>query len=165
MSDDEKYMQLALEQAQLAYDLGEVPVGAVVVLDGQVVGRGYNQPITGCDPSLHAEVVAVRDAAKNLANYRLANAQLYVTIEPCTMCAGLLMHARIAKLIYGACEPKSGVIESACQLYQQPFYNHIIEVKKGVLAEQASAIMTQFFQHRRDQKKRLKQQANNKNNE
>ena len=159
MTTDEEFMQLALEQAQLAFDVGEVPVGAIVVLNGEVIGRGFNQPITQCDPSLHAEMVAIRDAAKTIGNYRLNDAELFVTIEPCTMCAGLLMHARIGRLIYGATEPKAGVIESATQLYDQPFYNHVIEVKKGVLAEEASAIMSRFFQYRRDQKKKLKQQS------
>ena len=125
---DQYFMQLALQQAQLAYEKGEVPVGAIVVLKGEVIGRGYNQPISSLDPSAHAEVVALRDAAKNIGNYRLSGASLYVTVEPCTMCSGLLVHSRIGRLVYGTTEPKSGVIESAMCLLDQPFYNHKIEI-------------------------------------
>jgi tRNA(adenine34) deaminase len=153
---DQNFMKLALEQGQLAYDAGEVPVGAVVVLDGQVIGRGYNKPITSLDPSAHAEVVALRDAALNIGNYRLANAVLYVTVEPCTMCSGLLVHSRIARLVYGTTEPKSGVIESAMCLLEQPFYNHKIEITGGVLAQEASTLMSDFFTMRRAGKKKLK---------
>ena len=153
---DQNFMKLALEQGQLAYDAGEVPVGAVVVLDGQVIGRGYNKPITSLDPSAHAEVVALRDAALNIGNYRLANAVLYVTVEPCTMCSGLLVHSRIARLVYGTTEPKSGVIESAMCLLDQPFYNHKIEITGGVLAQEASTLMSDFFTMRRAGKKKLK---------
>ncbi|MFT6190315.1 MAG: tRNA(adenine34) deaminase [Oleispira sp.] len=153
---DQNFMKLALEQGRLAYDAGEVPVGAVVVLDGQVIGRGYNKPITSLDPSAHAEVVALRDAALNIGNYRLANAVLYVTVEPCTMCSGLLVHSRIARLVYGTTEPKSGVIESAMCLLEQPFYNHKIEITGGVLAQEASTLMSDFFTMRRAGKKKLK---------
>jgi len=153
---DQNFMKLALEQGQLAYDAGEVPVGAVVVLDGQVIGRGYNKPITSLDPSAHAEVVALRDAALNIGNYRLANAVLYVTVEPCTMCSGLLVHSRIARLVYGTTEPKSGVIESAMCLLDQPFYNHKIEITGGMLAQEASTLMSDFFTMRRAGKKKLK---------
>lgn len=153
---DQTFMKLALEQGRLAYDAGEVPVGAVVVLDGQVIGRGYNKPISSLDPSAHAEVVALRDAALNIGNYRLANAVLYVTVEPCTMCSGLLVHSRIARLVYGTTEPKSGVIESAMCLLEQPFYNHKIEITGGVLAQEASTLMSDFFTMRRAGKKKLK---------
>ena len=153
---DQNFMKLALEQGQLAYDAGEVPVGAVVVLDGQVIGRGYNKPITSLDPSAHAEVVALRDAALNIGNYRLSKAVLYVTVEPCTMCSGLLVHSRIARLVYGTTEPKSGVIESAMRLLDQPFYNHKIEISGGVLAKEASTLMSEFFSMRRAGKKKLK---------
>ena len=153
---DETFMQAALAQAQLAFDAGEVPVGAVVVIDGQIVGRGYNQPITSLDPSAHAEMQALRDAAGNIGNYRLPGATLYVTVEPCTMCTGLLIHSRINRLVYGTCEPKAGAIDSALQLLQQPCYNHQIEVLGGVLADECSTIMSEFFQLRREAKKRLK---------
>lgn len=152
-------MRQALEQAQLAYDAGEVPVGAVVVLDGQVIGRGFNQPITSLDPSAHAEMVALRDAAQTIGNYRLSGATLYVTVEPCTMCSGLLVHSRIQRLVYGTTEPKAGAVESAMTLLDQPCFNHTIERKNGVLAEECSAIMSEFFAMRRAAKKRLKQRS------
>jgi tRNA(adenine34) deaminase len=155
--NDQIFMNLALEQGQLAFECGEVPVGAVVVLAGQVIGRGYNKPITSLDPSAHAEVVALRDAAKNIGNYRLSGAILYVTVEPCTMCAGLLVHSRIDRLVYGTTEPKSGVIESAMCLLDRPFYNHKIDIIGGVLAKEASSLMSDFFTMRRAGKKKLKQ--------
>ena len=155
--NDEYFMSLALEQGQLAFDAGEVPVGAVVVLAGQVIGRGYNKPITSLDPSAHAEVVALRDAAKNIGNYRLSGATLYVTVEPCTMCAGLLVHSRIERLVYATTEPKSGVIESAMCLLDSAFYNHKIEILGGIMAQEASALMSDFFTMRREAKKKLKQ--------
>jgi tRNA(adenine34) deaminase len=155
--NDQTFMNLALEQGQLAFECGEVPVGAVVVLAGQVIGRGYNKPITSLDPSAHAEVVALRDAAKNIGNYRLSGAILYVTVEPCTMCAGLLVHSRIDRLVYGTTEPKSGVIESAMCLLDRPFYNHKIDIIGGVLAKEASSLMSDFFTMRRAGKKKLKQ--------
>jgi tRNA(adenine34) deaminase len=154
---DQNYMRLALEQGQLAFDCGEVPVGAVVVLAGQVIGRGYNKPITSLDPSAHAEVVALRDAAKNIGNYRLSGATLYVTVEPCTMCTGLLVHSRIERLVYGTTEPKSGVIESAMCLLDSPFYNHKIDILGGVLAQEAATLMSDFFTLRRESKRKLKQ--------
>ena len=155
--DDHLFMQQALAQAQLAFAAGEVPVGAVVVLDGEVIGRGYNQSITSLDPSAHAEMVALRDAAKTIGNYRLSGATLYVTVEPCSMCSGLLVHSRIQRLVYGTTEPKAGAVESAIQLLDQPFLNHTIERRGGVLAEACSAIMSEFFAQRRAAKKRLKQ--------
>ena len=157
MNKDEDFMRLALEQAQLAYDAGEVPVGAIVVLDGEVIGRGYNCPISTLDPSAHAETMAIRDAASNIGNYRLSHATLYVTVEPCTMCTGLLIHSRIKRLVFGTVEPKSGAIVSAIPLLEQEFYNHSIEVCRGILSNEASQIMTDFFQMRRDAKKKLKQ--------
>ena len=156
MNRDQEYMQLALEQAKLAFDAGEVPVGAVVVLDGEVVGAGYNCPITTLDPSAHAEVTAIRNAAKNIGNYRLSGATLYVTVEPCSMCSGLLVHSRLKRLVYGTKEPKSGAVESAIQLLNSDFFNHTIEVCGGILSNECSQIMTDFFQMRRDAKKRLK---------
>jgi tRNA(adenine34) deaminase len=155
--NDQYFMSLALEQGQLAYDIGEVPVGAVVVLDGQVIGRGYNKPITSLDPSAHAEIVALRDAAKNIGNYRLSGATLFVTVEPCTMCSGCLVHARIERLVYATTEPKSGVVESAMCLLDSPFFNHKVEACGGVLAAEASKLMSDFFKMRREGKKKLKQ--------
>lgn len=154
---DQTFMSLALEQAQLAYDDGEVPVGAVVVVAGEVVGRGYNKPISTLDPSAHAEVVALRDAAKNIGNYRLSGATLYVTVEPCAMCAGCLVHSRIERLVYATTEPKSGVVESAMRFLDSEFLNHKVEVSAGVLAQDAADIMSSFFKMRREGKKKLKQ--------
>ena len=157
IADDEQGMRAALAMAQQAYDAGEVPVDAVVVLDGYIIGRGFNQPISRVDPSAHAEMVAIREAAQCIGNYRLAGATLYVTVEPCTMCTGLLIHSRIARLVYGAAEPKAGAIQSALQLPQQPFYNHVMDIKDGVLADECSQLMSDFFAMRREAKKRLKQ--------
>lgn len=156
---DSFFMLQALAQARLAFEAGEVPVGAVVVLDGEIIGRGYNQPITSLDPSAHAEMVALRDAAKNIGNYRLTGATLYVTVEPCSMCSGLLVHSRIQRLVYGTTEPKAGAVESAIELLDQPFFNHTIERTSGVRAEECSAIMSEFFAMRRAAKKRLKQRT------
>jgi tRNA(adenine34) deaminase len=155
--NDQYFMSLALEQGRLAYDIGEVPVGAVVVQDGVVIGRGYNKPITSLDPSAHAEIVALRDAAKNIGNYRLSGATLFVTVEPCTMCSGCLVHARIERLVYATTEPKSGVVESAMCLLDSPFFNHKVEACGGVLAAEASKLMSDFFKMRREGKKKLKQ--------
>src|SRR6188768_1651489 len=121
-------MQEALALAKRADERGEVPVGAVVVLNGEVVGRGHNQPISSVDPTAHAEIVALRDAAQRVGNYRLTGATLYVTVEPCLMCVGALVHARIARLVYGAPEPKAGAIESAMQAHEHPALNHRLEV-------------------------------------
>ena len=153
---DISWMQQALIQAQLAADQDEVPVGAVVVLDGKIIGEGYNQPISGSDPTAHAEIMALRAAAKKTGNYRLPGATLYVTIEPCTMCIGAMVHARIDRLVYGALEPKAGMVESQLNLIKQPCYNHQIETCGGVLAEPCSQIISDFFQRRRREKKQRK---------
>lgn len=147
-----EHMRSALLLAERAYSQGEVPVGAVVVLNGEVIGQGWNQPISACDPTAHAEVLALRDAAAKMGNYRLPGAELYVTIEPCTMCAGALMHARIARLIYGASEPKAGVVNSQGNVLSQPHWNHRLEWQGGVLAEEAAQLMQRFFQQRRVRK-------------
>lgn len=146
---DYMYMQRALELAAQAGEQGEVPVGAVVVVDGEIIGEGYNQPIAACDPSAHAEVMALRAAAAQQKNYRLPQSTLYVTIEPCTMCFGTMIHARVAKVVYGAPEPRAGAVVSQLQLPAQPFFNHKIQVEGGVLQEQASALVRDFFQKRR----------------
>ncbi|QKX18837.1 tRNA adenosine(34) deaminase TadA [Microbulbifer sp. YPW1] len=143
------FMQQALALAAKGAELGEVPVGALVVLDGEIIGEGFNQPISTSDPSAHAEVKALRDAASRRNNYRLPGATLYVTIEPCTMCFGTLIHARIARLVYGAAEPRAGVVASQLQLAEQTFFNHKIEVEGGVLAAEAGALVREFFQKRR----------------
>lgn len=146
-------MQLALQVAQRAYDLLEVPVGAIVVHQGVVIGAGHNQPITTHDPSAHAEMVAIRQAAQQLQNYRLSDCTLYVTVEPCTMCTGLLIHSRIARVVFGATEPKAGAMVSALRLPEQSFYNHVLQVQGGVLEQQCSQLMSDFFAMRRAQKK------------
>ncbi|XTP31799.1 tRNA adenosine(34) deaminase TadA [Microbulbifer sp. MCCC 1A16149] len=143
------FMQQALALAAKGAELGEVPVGALVVLDGEVIGEGFNQPISSSDPSAHAEVKALRDAASRQNNYRLPGATLYVTIEPCTMCFGTLIHARIARLVYGAAEPRAGVVASQLQLAEKTFFNHKIEVEGGVMAAEAGALVREFFQKRR----------------
>ncbi|TLM79726.1 tRNA adenosine(34) deaminase TadA [Microbulbifer harenosus] len=143
------FMQQALGLAAKAAELGEVPVGALVVLDGEIIGEGFNQPITASDPSAHAEVVALRAAARHMSNYRLPGATLYVTIEPCTMCFGTLIHARIARLVYGASEPRAGVVASQLQLAEQTFFNHRIQVEGGVMQDEAGALVRAFFQKRR----------------
>ncbi len=146
---DNYWMQFALQQAQLAAQCGEVPVGAVLVRDDEIIGAGFNQPISSCDPTAHAEIVALRAAATAAANYRLPDSTLYVTIEPCTMCAGALIHARVKRLVFGAPEPRAGAIVSALQLYDGDYYNHRIEVTAGVMAESCSELMQRFFRERR----------------
>lgn len=148
-NSDEHWMQLALEQAQLAAAVGEVPVGAVLIKDNQLVASGFNQPISSCDPTAHAEIVVLRAAAKNLSNYRLPGTTLYVTIEPCTMCVGALIHARVERLVFGATEPRAGAIVSAARLLDGAQFNHRIAVQGGVLAETCAAVMQQFFRKKR----------------
>lgn len=149
MTDDETWMRDALALAEQGAAEGEVPVGALVVRDGRVLGRGWNRPISAHDPTAHAEVMALRDAARNEANYRLPGATLYVTIEPCTMCFGALMHARITRLVFGATEPRAGACVSQLRLPEQTFYNHRIEVTGGVLAEDSANLLRAFFRHKR----------------
>ncbi len=142
-------MRAALKLAQQAQAIGEVPVGAVVVKAGAIIGRGYNQSITTKDPTAHAEVMAMRDAAQNIGNYRLLDCTLYVTLEPCVMCIGALFHARIARLVYAATDPKTGVCGSVIDLPAETRLNHHMQVSGGVLAEEASTMLKQFFAARR----------------
>jgi len=142
-------MREALDEARKAFDAGEVPVGAVVVMNGQIVGRGFNQPISAADPTAHAEVLALRDAARAMANYRLVQSTLYVTIEPCLMCVGAMVHARVATLVFGALEPKAGAIVSSCQAHENPSLNHRIEIVSGVLDDECRAMIQEFFKSRR----------------
>ena len=142
-------MRLALEQAREAERRGEVPVGAIVVLDGEVIGAGCNQPISAHDPTAHAEIVALRAAARRIGNYRLSGATLYVTIEPCQMCVGAMVHARISRLVYGTREPKAGAIESAMRAHEHPALNHRLIAEGGVLEDDCRAIMQEFFEERR----------------
>lgn len=146
---ESRYMQLALEQARRAWAQGEVPVGAVVVCDGEVVAVGYNQPIGRHDPTAHAEIVALRAAAEKLGNYRLPGCELYVTLEPCAMCSGAMMHARLARVVYAATDPKTGACGSVVDLFAQEQLNHHTEVVGGVMAEEASAMLKGFFAERR----------------
>ena len=142
-------MRVALEQAREAERRGEVPVGAVVVIDGIVVGAGFNQPIGSNDPTAHAEIVAIREAAARRGNYRLTGATVYVTIEPCQMCVGAMVHARIARLVYGTREPKAGAIESVMRAHDHPALNHRMLATGGVLEEECRALVQRFFQDRR----------------
>ncbi|NVK36374.1 MAG: tRNA adenosine(34) deaminase TadA [Gammaproteobacteria bacterium] len=153
MNQDEIFMQAAIEQAKLADQLNEVPVGAVVVLDGEIIGRGFNQPISANDPTAHAEVMALRDAAKQIENYRLVNADLYVTVEPCTMCSGAIVHSRIRRIIYGTAEPKAGVAHSQENMFSKPYFNHQVDVTSGVLAQACADVIQAFFKRRREEKK------------
>ena len=150
---DELWMHEALSLADHAENAGEVPVGAVVVLNGEIIGEGWNHPISGNDPTAHAEIMALRDAASRIANYRLVDADLYVTIEPCTMCAGALVHARVRRIVYGAAEEKAGVVDSNGQLLQQSWMNHRVDVVQGVLEKQCKEKISQFFKRRRAEKK------------
>ena len=154
--EHEMFMVQAIIEAKKAAALTEIPVGAVVVLNGEIIGRGFNQPISSHNPCAHAEILALQDAAKHIKNYRLVNAKLYVTIEPCTMCTGAIVHARIEQVIYGALEPKAGVVCSQMKGFEQPYFNHQVEVVAGVLAEECSQVIKDFFKMRREQKKQQK---------
>jgi tRNA(adenine34) deaminase len=145
----DSFMRQALAQADLAGAAGEVPVGAVVVLDGRVLGAGHNQPIGATDPTAHAEVVALRSAATATGNYRLTGATLYVTVEPCLMCVGAMVHARIGTLVYGTSEPKAGAIDSTQRAHEHPALNHRMTVVAGVLAAECGQRLKQFFADRR----------------
>ena len=149
MDTHDVFMRAALEEARKGFDAGEVPVGAVVVADGRIIGRGYNQPIGGHDPTAHAEVVAIRAAAREIGNYRLVGSTLYVTIEPCLMCVGAMVHARVETLVFGAPEPKAGAVVSTCRAHELPSLNHRIEVLGGVLEDDCRAIIQEFFRGRR----------------
>lgn len=158
--EDEQWMQLAFEQAASAASIGEIPVGAVIVSAGQVIGQGYNQPIAAHDPTAHAEIVAIRQACQNAQNYRLPDdATLYVTLEPCTMCVGALVHSRIQRVVFAATEPKAGSLISARQLLSNNgYYNHVFEFSSGCLQQQCSNQLSDFFKMRREQKKQLRLQ-------
>ena len=153
-ADDERYMRRALELAQHAADEHEeVPVGAVLVLDGLVVGEGWNQSISHNDPSAHAEICALRDAGKRLGNYRFPNSTLYVTLEPCVMCAGAIVHARVARVVFAAADPKTGAAGSVFDLLADPRHNHRVTVQGGLLAEDAGQRLTDYFRAKRARSK------------
>ena len=142
-------MRLALDEARLALAAGEVPIGAVVVVDGDVVGRGFNRPISASDPTAHAEIVALRQAAAAVGNYRLSGADLYVTLEPCLMCVGALIHARVSTVVFGAREPKTGALVSAMRALDIPTLNHRFAIVEGVLEEECRTIVQEFFKGKR----------------
>lgn len=156
---DHFFMHQALALAEQAEALGEVPVGAVVVYQGEVIGRGYNRVITDADPSAHAEMLAMREAAHYLQNYRTLDTTLYVTLEPCPMCAGMLVHSRIRRIVFGAYDAKTGAAGSVFNLLQEPRLNHQVEITGGVLAEPCATRLSDFFKLRRAAKKALKQAA------
>ncbi|MFT5889456.1 MAG: tRNA(adenine34) deaminase [Zhongshania sp.] len=153
---DEHWMRQALILAQQADQANEIPVGAVIVSHNAVIGEGFNQPIYSSDPTAHAEIIALRNAAQNINNYRLPNSTLYVTVEPCAMCAGAIIHGRIERLVFGTTEPKAGAVCSHLQLFDQPQMNHRVEWLGGVLADEASATVQAFFARRREEKRALK---------
>jgi tRNA(adenine34) deaminase len=149
MVSDELWMEEALHCAQRALELGEVPVGAVVICEGKIVGRGWNRNISDSDPSAHAEIVALREAGVLVGNHRLGQCELFVTIEPCAMCAGAIVHARIRRLVYGADDPKAGSVHSVLQVLNHPQLNHRIEVLGGILAGRSAEMLQEFFRKRR----------------
>jgi len=150
-NSDELFMEEALRSAQRALEAGEVPVGAVVVCGGKIVGRGGNRSLADCDPTAHAEIVALREAGAALGNHRLEGCELFATIEPCAMCAGALVHARLKRLVYGADDPKAGAIRSVMQVLNHPSLNHRMEVRTGVLAGRCAELLQSFFRQRREE--------------
>ena len=149
MAADEIHMRSALQLAREAATVDEVPVGAIVVVAGEIVGCGFNQPISRHDPTAHAEIMALRDAAKRLGNYRLPGSTLYVTLEPCVMCTGAIMHARVGRVVFGARDPKTGAAGSVVDLYAEPRLNHHALIQGGVLADECAALLSNFFLARR----------------
>ncbi len=148
---DRQFMAMAIEQAKAARDLDEVPVGAIVVLDEKVVGTGHNRPVVDHDPSAHAEIVALRIAANAIQNYRLTGATLYVTLEPCIMCAGAILHARVGRVVFGCRDPRAGAAGSQLNLIQSEFLNHQASVEAGVLEDECRQLLTEFFDRKRIQ--------------
>jgi len=149
MSDHDVFMRAALEEARKGFEAGEVPIGAVVTLGGRIIGRGFNQPIGRVDPTAHAEITALRDAAAAIGNYRLIGSTLYVTIEPCMMCVGAIVHARVGTLVFGAAEPKAGAVVSTMRAHEHTALNHRLNVVDGVLDADCRAIIREFFKLRR----------------
>jgi tRNA(adenine34) deaminase len=152
-NSDELFMEEALRAAQRGLEAGEVPVGAVVVCDGAVIARGWNRNLSGNDPTAHAEIVALREAGSIIGNHRLGNCDLFATIEPCAMCAGALVHARIRRLVFGADDPKAGAVQSVMQVVNNPRLNHRMDVKEGVLASRCAELLQSFFRARRPQER------------
>lgn len=154
--EDSRWMAYAITLAARGETLGEVPVGAVIIQEGKVIGEGFNQPITSNDPTAHAEVIALRQASMQMQNYRLVGATIYVTLEPCTMCVGAFVHARIARLVFGATEPKAGAVVSKSQLLDNDYFNHRVLYSGGLMAQQCQHQLSQFFAFRREQKRQQK---------
>lgn len=152
-AEDLHWMERAISLAAQGEALGEVPVGAVIVQDGEILGEGFNQPISSCDPSAHAEIVALRQAAARVNNYRLVNSTIYVTLEPCTMCVGALVHARISRLVYGTLEQKAGAVVSKARLLDSDYFNHKVNYSGGLLAQQCQHQLSNFFAKRRAQQR------------
>jgi tRNA(adenine34) deaminase len=150
---DQAFMGLALEEARRAFEAGEVPVGAIVVRDGQVIGRGHNSSIASSDPTAHAEIVALRRAAESARNYRLTGAVLYATVEPCAMCCGAALHARLARLVYGSADPKGGAARSLYRLLDDRRLNHVVELETNVRADESAALLRRFFEVRRSEQR------------
>ena len=148
-NSDELWMEEALRCAQRALEAGEVPVGAIVTFENRIVGRGWNRNISDADPTAHAEIIALRDAGKSVGNHRLEGCELFATIEPCAMCAGALVHARIRRLVYGADDPKAGAVHSVMQVLNHPQLNHRLEVSRGILAGRSAELLQTFFRNRR----------------
>jgi len=157
-ADDERWMIYAIALATQGEALGEVPVGAVIVQDGNKIGEGFNQPISSHDPTAHAEIIALRQAAQQIQNYRLIGSTIYVTLEPCTMCVGALVHARIARLVFGTTETKAGVVVSKSQLLDSDYINHKVDYAGGLMAQQCQHQLSDFFAARREQKRKEKQE-------
>lgn len=153
-AEDEQWMSYALRLAAKGEAIGEVPVGAVIVQDGNIIGEGFNQPISSHDPTAHAEIVALRQAAMQVKNYRLVGSTIYVTLEPCTMCVGALVHARIARLVFGTAETKAGAVVSKSQLLDNDYFNHRVDYTGGLMAQQCQHQLSQFFAARREQKRK-----------
>jgi len=148
-NSDTIWLHKAIELAKCAEEAGEVPVGAVVVLENKIIGSGWNQPISRCDPTAHAEIIALRDAAQNMGNYRLPSTTLYVTLEPCAMCVGAMLHARISRLVFGAYDPKTGAVTSVFSFLDADHLNHRIIYRGGILAVECGALLTNFFKKKR----------------
>lgn len=158
-NQDNVFMAMALEEARKAETLGEVPIGAILVRDGEVIGKGYNLRETSKDPTAHAELIAIRMASEHLGGWRLMGSTLYVTLEPCPMCAGAIVQARIEKVVFGVSDPKAGCAGTLMNLLQEERFNHQVEVDSGILAEECSEILKSFFRQLRDKKKKEKQLA------
>jgi len=154
-TSDELWMEEALSVAQRALNAGEVPVGAIVVHAGKIVGRGWNRNLTDVDPTAHAEILALREAGARVGNHRLGDCELFATIEPCAMCAGAMVHARLKRLVYGADDPKAGAVHSVLQVLNHPQLNHQMEVSRGVLARRCADLLQSFFRQRREEQKQL----------